>query len=95
LVLSPVTDTPDDRSPLARAMEWATLATTVAAEMVVPVLIGYWIDHRLGNKFVFTTLGGIVGLTFGIWSLVRMAESSSRGRGKNQNHDSPHDPGAP
>jgi F0F1-type ATP synthase assembly protein I len=65
---------PDDRSLLARATEWTSGATTVAAEMVVPILIGAWIDKRLGLPGVFAIIGGVLGMTAGIWSLLRMVE---------------------
>lgn len=70
----PVTETPDDRSPLARALEWASVATTVSAEMVVPLFLGYWVDQRLGTKAVFALLGGAAGLSVGIWSLIRLTK---------------------
>jgi F0F1-type ATP synthase assembly protein I len=53
-------------------MQWASNATTVAAEMVAPILIGAWIDGRLGTKGVFAIVGGVIGMTAGIWSLLRM-----------------------
>jgi F0F1-type ATP synthase assembly protein I len=73
-----VTDQPDDRSPVARAAEWATAAITVGVEMVAPILIGAWLDARLGVKFVFVALGGILGMSAGIWSLVRIVEPLRR-----------------
>ena len=71
-------DQPDDRSLLARATEWATSATTVAVEMVAPILIGAWIDGWLGIRGVFAIIGGVIGVTGGIWSLLRMVEPLRR-----------------
>jgi len=62
---SAVTNQSDDRSLLAQAVGWASLATTVAAEMVVPILIGAWVDTRLGLKGLFAILGGVMGVTAG------------------------------
>ena len=73
---------PDDRSLLARATEWAASTTTVAAEMVVPILIGAWIDGRLGTKGAFAILGGVLGVTVGTRSLLRMVEPLRRSRGE-------------
>jgi hypothetical protein len=69
-----VTDFPDDRSAIARAVQLASSVTTVSLEMVLPVLVGHWIDRWLGVNAVFAILGGTVGLTAGIWSLVRMTQ---------------------
>lgn len=66
---------------MAKAVEWATIAMTVAAEMVVPGLIGYWFDQRLGDFFamrivLFVLLGFAGGLVLAIWHLLRMLKSS-------------------
>ena len=94
-----VNNIPDGRSPIAVAMHWATQVTTISIEMVLPILLGVWVDHRLGTKVVFTILGGIGGLWLGIWNLIRVAKvlaagDKKRGIGdrgresakKNQNH---------
>ena len=66
---------------MAKAVEWATIAMTVAAEMVVPGLIGHWLDQRLGDFFetrivLFVLLGFAGGLVLAIWHLLRMLKSS-------------------
>ena len=63
---------PDDRSPYALAMEWVSRITTIVIEMVLPAVIGYWIDQRLGTKVVFFTLGVVLGFTGGIWQLIKL-----------------------
>jgi F0F1-type ATP synthase assembly protein I len=65
-------------------MEWVSRVTSVALEMVAPVLIGYWVDNRVGTKVVFTALGGALGLTIGIWSLVRMSKSMRDNSGQSR-----------
>lgn len=50
------------------------MATTVSAEMVVPLFLGYWLDQWLGTTAVFALLGGASGLAVGIWSLVRVTK---------------------
>jgi F0F1-type ATP synthase assembly protein I len=46
---------------------------TIALGMVVPGLVGYWLDNRLGTRALLTILGFGIGVTFGIWELLRMA----------------------
>jgi F0F1-type ATP synthase assembly protein I len=60
----------------------------IAAEMVVPILIGAWIDGRLGTHGALAILGGVLGVTVGIWSLLRMVEPLRQRRDKTSNgHD--------
>ena len=73
-----MTEKPDDRSLLAKSTEWATNASTVAAEMVVPIVLGAWLDSRLGLKGLFAILGGVIGVSTGIWSLLKMVEPMRR-----------------
>jgi F0F1-type ATP synthase assembly protein I len=73
-----VTQKPDDRSLIAKAFEWSSIAMTIALEMVVPILLGAWIDSRLGLKGVFVILGAVLGFTAGIWSLLRIAKPLQR-----------------
>ena len=63
---------PDDRAPMARAYQRATRGITVAMGMVIPGLVGYFLDSRLGTRALLTILGFGLGVTFGIWELVRM-----------------------
>lgn len=71
-------DIPDDRSRMARAAAWAADATTVAVEMVIPIVIGAWADTRLGTRGLFAVIGAAVGITMGIWTLTRMVRTLSR-----------------
>ena len=67
---------------MARAMELGALATTIAMEMVVPILLGYWADRWLGTRVVFSVLGGVLGMTGGLWHLIRLAGQMSDGSDK-------------
>jgi ATP synthase protein I len=62
----------DDRSALTLGIEWSSRITTVAIEMVIPALVGYWIDRRLGVLPLFLALGAVFGFVAGFWSLLRM-----------------------
>jgi F0F1-type ATP synthase assembly protein I len=59
-------------------MEWASRITAVCFEMVVPALLGYWIDQRLGTKILFTMLGSVLGMVGGMISLLRITRLLSR-----------------
>ncbi len=82
---------PDDRSALARAMELGALATTIAMEMVVPILLGYGLDHWLGTRPVFTIVGAALGMAGGLWHLIRLAGelSGKSDKGRDRKEDQP------
>jgi len=71
---------------MAVALEWVSRITTVALEMVLPGLGGQWLDQTLGTLVLFTLLGFALGMTLGIWHLIRMTksdeEASSSSSGK-------------
>jgi len=75
-----VNDSPDQRPLLIVAAEWMSRVTTISLEMVLPGLIGFWIDRQLETVMVFLVLGVILGVTVGMLHLVRLTASSSRGR---------------
>lgn len=62
----------DDRSPLALGLEWSSRITTVALEMVIPALIGYWLDLWLGTRALFLIAGSLLGFAAGLFSLLRL-----------------------
>ncbi len=55
-------------------MAWASEITAVAMEMVVPAVIGLWIDRKLGTHVVFLIVGVVLGATGGIVHLLRLAQ---------------------
>ncbi len=61
-------------SPLAAGMAWVARITTVVAEMVVPGLIGRWLDSKWGTQFC-VVIGFVLGLVVGMWHLIRMTRS--------------------
>lgn len=70
----------DDRSPLAKAYEWAARVMVVSLEMVVPGLVGYWLDERLGTVVLFMLVGFAVGGIAGVMHLLHMLRSENRRR---------------
>ncbi len=69
-----MTEPSDDRSPLSTALQMTSRITGVALEMVVPGLIGYWVDAKLGTRAVFLLLGVALGLLLGIRSLIQFGQ---------------------
>ncbi|MCU0960772.1 MAG: AtpZ/AtpI family protein [Pirellulaceae bacterium] len=63
---------PDDRAPWVRAYDWAARGITVAGSMVVPGLIGYYLDTRWGTRPWIMMVGFAAGVALGIVQLVRM-----------------------
>jgi F0F1-type ATP synthase assembly protein I len=63
----------DDRSAVAIAWAWASRIMVIAAEMVVPGLLGYYfLDQWLGTRVLFLLLGLALGMILAIMHLVRM-----------------------
>lgn len=82
-------ESPDSRSSMATAMALASQITAVAAEMAVPPLLGYGLDHWLGTGFVFVVLGAVLGLVVGMMTLLHMAPT---GRGRAGSSQTPPKP---
>lgn len=66
---------PEERPPLAVAVEWVAKITTIAFEFFLPGLAGQWADQRWGTKFL-GLLGFGVGLTLGLWHLLKMTNTA-------------------
>jgi hypothetical protein len=76
--VAPVTTPSDDRSPAAKAYDWATRIMVVSVEMVLPGLAGYWLDQKLGTVLAFMLIGLAVGCIGGMWHLMRMIAAENR-----------------
>lgn len=82
----PVNSSAEERSALARAMELTSVVTTIALQMALPPLGGYWLDQWLHTKALFVILGAAIGLVSGMYSLIHLAgrlggwPSDARGR---------------
>jgi F0F1-type ATP synthase assembly protein I len=68
----------DDRSPLSAALATASQVTAVAAEMVVPIVAGYFIDRWVETRWVFAAVGAVLGFVAGIRGLVSLARPPRR-----------------
>jgi ATP synthase protein I len=61
-------------------MEWTTRITTISLELVLPVLLGWWLDQRCGTGVLWLVLGTILGFVTALMSLWRLAKQSSKGQ---------------
>ncbi|WP_171469344.1 AtpZ/AtpI family protein [Frigoriglobus tundricola] len=58
-----------------------SLAGTAVAELVVPVLLGAWIDRRYGSAPWGLLVGAVVGFVGGVAHLMVVASRSSSSNG--------------
>ena len=68
----------DERSPAVRAYAWASRLTTVSLEMVLPGLVGYWLDLRWKTQPLLTIIGFACGLALGMWHLLKMTSAQQK-----------------
>jgi len=73
-----VAELPPERSPVAIALEWSTTIMTIAAEMVVPGLLGHWLDVKAGTSALFLLIGFALGGLMAALSLARIARNGAR-----------------
>lgn len=59
----------EERPWLAAAAECTSRITTWAAQMVLPALLGLWLDRLLGTVWVFLLLGAALGFASGMYQL--------------------------
>lgn len=62
-----------DLAWMAQGIQWVAKITTVALEMVVPAVIGSWLDQRLGTQFL-VFVGLVFGVPLGMWHLIKMTK---------------------
>ncbi len=72
-VVQQLTHRPTDADSMARAMQWVSRITTVALEMVVPVVLGTWLDNRLDTNFLVVA-GLLIGVPLGLWHLIQLTK---------------------
>lgn len=59
-----------NRKDVQRAFAMAAVGT----EIVIPVLLGWWLDSYLDSSPWGALLGGVVGFTGGIWHMVQLSK---------------------
>lgn len=73
-----VTIPSDDRSGMAIAYEWAWRIIVVSMEMVLPGVVGYWVDTKLGTVCLFLVIGLAFGGVGSVYHLLRMLPKGSK-----------------
>ncbi len=53
-------------------MAWTSRVMTISLEMVIPALIGHWVDRWLGTGPVLLVSGAILGQVAGMWHLIQL-----------------------
>ncbi len=76
-----------DQSALANAIAIAHTLLSIALQMALPPLLGYWLDQRWGTGSLLTILGAILGLVAGMYNLVRTARKFETAQRKDQPRD--------
>tara|TARA_Y100000758_G_C15868821_1_gene355914 strand:- start:98 stop:364 length:267 start_codon:yes stop_codon:yes gene_type:complete len=84
--MDPAQENPEPRPPvpMAEAMRWVSLITTVGLEMVIPILVGSWIDKSWDTSFAMW-IGLVIGPIIGFWHL--MVLTGALGTGKDERAD--------
>lgn len=68
-------NTVDDRSPMAKSFSKASEVTSISIMMIVPGLVGYWIDQKVGSVLVFTLLGLALGMGVAVRQLMHLVSN--------------------
>jgi hypothetical protein len=79
-----VTTSPDERSPVALAYQWATRIMVVAMMMVLPGLAGHWVDEKLGTVVLFLLVGLGLGCTAAALQLMHIIRSENHPKSKDK-----------
>lgn len=69
---------PDQRPPIAVAMEWVSRITSVALMMVLPAWGGHWLDGKLGTGPWLLSVAALGGLVLGMTQLMHMVDSGRK-----------------
>ncbi len=67
-------------APMAEAMRWVAVITSVGLEMIIPILIGSWIDKTWSTSFA-VWIGLVIGPAFGFWHLLILTRVQGPGSG--------------
>ena len=60
------------------AVQWASRVMTISIEMVVPSLIGHWLDQRWGTSYL-ALVGIVMGMTIAIRHLMSLQPELQNG----------------
>ena len=68
----------DDRSPTAKALSKVTEITTISLMMIIPAIIGYFVDQYFGTVILFTAIGLVIGMGSAIWKLIAFVSTQDK-----------------
>jgi F0F1-type ATP synthase assembly protein I len=68
---------PRDRRRFAAAGQAVGIGFAIVAALVLPMLLGLFVDSRTGRGPVFTLIGVVVGLVLAGWELVRLTRTTA------------------
>ena len=60
----------DDRSPTAKALSKVTQITSISLMMIIPAILGYFVDQYFGTLILFTAIGLVVGVAAAVKQLI-------------------------
>ena len=67
----------DDRSSIAKGMSRGSEIVSVCMMMIIPALIGYFVDQKIGTRFLLTILGFVFGMSAAVWQLMKIVKAIS------------------
>ncbi len=56
---------------MAKALSKVTQITAISLMMIVPAIVGHFIDRRFGTVILFTAIGLVLGMVAAVWQLVQ------------------------
>ena len=72
-----MTRSDEPRSKLAVGMDWATRATSIGLEFVVPSLLGAFLDQKMKTSPIGVLIGALVGFGVGMTHILRIAKEGT------------------
>ena len=65
------------------SLRYAGLGIQLAVTILAGVLLGRWVDRKVGTDGIFTILGGLLGFSATLYSLIReLSQANKDGGGK-------------
>ena len=77
-----MTNNADDRAPAAKAIALVSQITTISLMMVIPAILGYFVDQWLNTVAVFTVVGLVFGVAAAVQQMIRLVKSMNKSNPK-------------
>jgi hypothetical protein len=68
---------PVPRSPMSVGLEWASRIGTLGLFFSLPVLLGHYLDRKIGTSPVGLLIGMVLGFVVGMMQILRIARDES------------------